>query len=80
MKKTNNILYQNELIDDGNLSAIGNEIEKTLRKALGKSADFNNFLNELDSLILNWPPDKIALLLTAGTFRARLQGQQEFNK
>jgi hypothetical protein len=35
---------------------------------------------ELEKLVTDWEPDKIAELLAVSTFKERVQGQQDFEK
>jgi phage gp29-like protein len=60
--------------------AISDEIAGVLEKAMDKAADFKSFRKELAKLASDWPPDKIAELLAVATFKARVQGQAEFDK
>jgi len=60
--------------------AISDEIMAVLEKALNKSTDFRSFQKELTKLATDWPPDKIAELLAIATFKARVQGQLEFDR
>jgi len=56
--------------------AISEETVEVLEKALDKSTDFSTFREELAK---DWPPEKIAEFLAVATFKARLQGHEEFD-
>ena len=60
--------------------AISDEIVAVLEKAMDKATDFKSFQKELTKLAVDWPPDKVAELLAVATFKARVQGQLEFDK
>ena len=77
-------LFETDLGDPQNVEdgfiAISDEIVAVLEKALDKSTDFKSFQSELAKLAADWPPDKVAELLAVATFKARVQGQLEFDK
>jgi phage gp29-like protein len=59
---------------------ITDEIADVLEKAADATTDFTSFQKELEKLVVNWSPDKIAELVAVSTFKARVQGQQDFYK
>ena len=66
--------------EENGFIAISDEIVAVLEKAMNKSTDFKSFKRNLAKLAVDWPPDKIAELLAVATFKARVQGQLEFDK
>jgi hypothetical protein len=50
-----------------------------IEKAADKAADFESFREELEKLIKNWPPDKIAECIAVAAFKARALGNAEFS-
>jgi phage gp29-like protein len=65
--------------EEGGFIAITDEIAEVLDKALDKATDFKSFQKELEKLAAEWPADKIAELLAAATFKARVKGMEEFD-
>jgi phage gp29-like protein len=59
---------------------ITDEIADVLEKACDKATDLESLKKELEKLVTDWEPDKIAELLAVSTFKARVQGQQDFEK
>jgi phage gp29-like protein len=68
------------LIDEGGYAAVSDEIAEVIEKAADASADFDSFREELEKLVTNWPPDKIAECIAVATFKARALGAAEFDK
>ena len=48
------------LIDDDGYIAVSDEIAEVIEKAADASTDFDSFRKELEKLVTNWPPDRIA--------------------
>jgi phage gp29-like protein len=61
-------------------TAISDEIATVLEKAADTATDFKSFEKELEKLIAGWPADKIAELLAVATFKARVKGNEEFDR
>jgi len=61
-------------------SLISDEIAEVLEKAIDKSGDLDSLKKELEKLATEWSPEKIAELFAVATFKARVQGQQDFEK
>jgi len=59
---------------------ISDEIADVLERACDKATDLASFKKELEKLAKMWAPDKIAELLAIATFKARVQGQEDFTK
>jgi K+/H+ antiporter YhaU regulatory subunit KhtT len=59
---------------------ISDDIAAVIEKAADKAADFESFREELQKLVQNWPPDKIAECIAVATFKARALGDAEFDK
>ncbi|MDR2864604.1 MAG: DUF935 domain-containing protein [Spirochaetaceae bacterium] len=59
---------------------ITDDVAGVLERALDKSTDLNTFKKELEKLASEWQPEKIAELIAVSTFKARVQGQQDFEK
>jgi len=59
---------------------ITDEIADVLEKACEKATDLNSLKKELEKLVTAWEPDKIAEIIAIATFKARVQGQQDFEK
>lgn len=59
---------------------ITDEVADVLERALSASSDLNSFKKELEKLAVEWSPDKIAELIAIATFKARVQGEQDFEK
>jgi hypothetical protein len=56
------------------------EIVDTLEKACANAVDLESLKKELEKLVMDWEPYKIAELIAVSTFKARVQGQQDFEK
>ena len=59
---------------------ITDDVADVLERALDKCTDLNAFKKELEKLSAEWEPDKLAELLAIATFKARVQGQADFEK
>jgi hypothetical protein len=61
------------LIDEsgGGYVLISDDIAAVIEKAADRSTGFENFREELQKLVQNWPPDKIAECIAVATFKAR---------
>jgi hypothetical protein len=59
---------------------ITDEIADALEKACDKATDLEALKKELEKLVTDWEPDKIAEIIAVSTFKARVQGQQDFEK
>jgi phage gp29-like protein len=67
------------LIEDNNgYIPISDDIAAVIEQAAGQAADFESFREELQKLVKNWPPDKIAECIAIATFKARALGDAEF--
>jgi phage gp29-like protein len=66
--------------EEEGFTAITDDIAGVLEKALDKATDFRSFEKELAKLAAEWPADKIARLLAAATFKARVKGMEEFDR
>jgi phage gp29-like protein len=58
---------------------ITDEIAEVLEKAADSSTDFVSFQKELEKLIVDWSPGKIAELLAVATFKARVKGNEDYD-
>jgi phage gp29-like protein len=69
------------LIDEsGGYVQISEDIAAVIEKTADTAADFESFREELQRLVKNWPPDKIAECIAVATFKARALGNAEFDK
>ncbi|MDR0387243.1 MAG: DUF935 domain-containing protein [Treponema sp.] len=59
---------------------ISDDIAAVIEKAADQATDFESFRGELEKLVKNWPPDKIAECIVVATFKARALGDAEFDK
>ncbi|MEL3907949.1 MAG: DUF935 family protein [Treponemataceae bacterium] len=59
---------------------ITDEIAEVLEKAADKATDFNSFEKELERLVIDWEPDKIARTMAIAFFKARADGYSNFDK
>jgi hypothetical protein len=64
----------------GDFMEITDEVAEVLAKAVDAATDFTSFQEELKKLVAAWPPDRIAELLAAATFKKRLDGNAEFDR
>jgi phage gp29-like protein len=64
----------------GGYVPISDDIAAVIEKAADRSTDFESFREELQKLVKNWPPDKIAECIAVATFKARALGDAEFAK
>ena len=53
---------------------------RAVTEARKKLYEFESFREELQKLVQNWPPDKIAECIAVATFKARALGDAEFDK
>jgi hypothetical protein len=51
-----------------------------IEKAADTVMNFEGFREELQKLVKNWPPDKIAECIAVATFKARTPGDAEFEE
>ena len=68
-----------EEIDSGYIQ-ISDDIAAAIEKAADAATDFESLRDELQKLVENWSPDKIAECIAVATFIARALGSAEFNK
>ena len=68
------------LIDDDGYIAVSDEIAEVIEKAADASTDFDSFRKELEKLVTNWPPDRIAECIAVAAFKARALGAADFDK
>jgi hypothetical protein len=59
---------------------VSDEIARVIQKAADAATDFDGLRNELEKLVKNWQPDKIAECIAIAAFRARTLGDAEFDK
>ncbi|MDR0722043.1 MAG: hypothetical protein LBF75_04510 [Treponema sp.] len=59
---------------------ISDDIVAVIEKAADKATDFESFQAELQRLVQNWPPDKIAQCIAVVTFKARALGDAQFDQ
>ncbi|MDR2444866.1 MAG: DUF935 domain-containing protein [Spirochaetaceae bacterium] len=70
------------LIDEsgGGFIPISEDIVAVIEKAADKAVGFEGFREELQKLVKDWPSDKIAECIAVATFKARAQGDAEFDR
>jgi phage gp29-like protein len=66
--------------ESGGYVRISDDIAAVIEKAADRAADFKAFREELQKLVKDWPPDKIAECIAVATFKARALGDAEFDK
>jgi hypothetical protein len=66
------------LVDGEDYTAISDDIAAVIEKAADAATDFDSFRAELEKLVKNWPPDKIAECIAVAAFKARALGAAEF--
>jgi phage gp29-like protein len=59
---------------------ISDDIAAVIERAADRATDFNSFRKELQKLVQNWPPDRIAECIAVATFKARALGDAKFDK
>ena len=59
---------------------VSEDIAAVIEQAADAATDFESFRAELQKLVKNWPPDKIAECIAVATFKARALGDAEFDK
>jgi hypothetical protein len=71
-----------ELIDEsgGGYVQISDDITAVIEQAADRATDFESFREEIEKLVQNWPPEKIAECVAVATFKARALGDAEFDK
>jgi phage gp29-like protein len=57
---------------------ISDDIAAVIEKAADRATGFESFREELQKLVKDWPPDKIAECIAVATFKARALGDAEF--
>jgi len=60
-------------------TAISDEIASVICKAADSATDYKSFQEELEKLLVNWSPDKIAKYIALAAFKARAQGDANFD-
>jgi hypothetical protein len=60
-------------------AAISDEIADVIIKAADTATDFESFQRELDRLAVNWSPDRVAKYIALAAFKARAQGDANFD-
>jgi len=58
---------------------VSSEIASVLEKAADAATDYASFRAELEKLVIQWKPDKIAECIAVATFKARVLGAAEFD-
>jgi hypothetical protein len=59
---------------------ISEDIAAVIEKAADRATSFESFREELQRLVTEWPPDKIAGCIAVAMFKARALGDTEFEK
>jgi phage gp29-like protein len=59
---------------------ITDDIAAVLETAADRATDFESFREELQQLVQDWPPDKIAQCIAVATFKARALGDAQFDQ
>jgi len=59
---------------------ITDEILDVLEEAMAKAQNLEGFEAELKKLVKDWAPDKIQAILSVASFKARIQGEMEFDR
>jgi phage gp29-like protein len=59
---------------------VSEDIATVIQKAADAATDFESFRSELEKLVKDWPPDKIAECIAVATFKARALGDTEFDE
>ena len=60
--------------------AITDDIAAVLEQAADKATDFTSFEAELEKLVIGWSPEKIARTMAIAFFKARAEGDANFDK
>ena len=60
--------------------AITDDIAAVLEQAADKATDFTSFEAELEKLVTGWSPEKIARTMAIAFFKARAEGDANFDK
>jgi phage gp29-like protein len=69
------------LIDEGGgYVRISDDTAAVIEKAADMATDFEGFRKELQKLVKDWPPDRIAECIAVAMFKARALGDAEFAK
>jgi phage gp29-like protein len=68
------------LVEESSYVQISDDIAAVIEKAADTATDFESFREELQKLVKNWPPDKIAECIAVATFKARALGDAKFDK
>jgi phage gp29-like protein len=67
------------LTGESDYTLISDDIAAVLEKAADAATDFTSFQKELQKLVSNWTPDKIAECIAVATFKSRALGAAEFD-
>jgi len=71
---------QQDLPDgEGDFVPVSDEIAQVLEEAASASSGYEEFRTKLETLVVDWPADKIAELVAVATFGARAQGATDFD-
>jgi phage gp29-like protein len=65
--------------EDRDFVEITDEILDVLDAAMAKAKDLKEFEKELKKLVKDWDPEKIQEVLAVASFKARIQGELEFD-
>jgi phage gp29-like protein len=68
------------LVEESGYVQISDDIAAVIEKAADAATDFESLREELQKLVKNWPPDKIAECIAVATFKARALGDVKFDK
>jgi phage gp29-like protein len=66
------------LVEESSYVLISDDIAAVIEKAADAATDFESLREELQKLVKNWPPDKIAECIAVSTFIARALGDAKF--
>lgn len=70
---------EDEELPDGYIQ-ISDEIAEVIEKAADKSTDFKSFKKQLEKLVTDWDANKTAELMAIAFFKARADGDNDFEK
>ncbi|UTC87871.1 DUF935 domain-containing protein [Treponema denticola] len=65
---------------ESGLIEITDDIAEVIEKAADKAVDFKSFETELEKLVSGWDAEKIARTMAIAFFKARAQGDNDFDK
>jgi phage gp29-like protein len=68
------------LLEDSDYTEIEDDVAAVIQQAADAATDFRSFRAELQKLVKGWPPEKIAECIAVATFKARAQGDADFDE